>query len=135
MEATTEKKGNKPSYDARLKYLDLLEKVMSGLISISFQRDHNGWARSLRTIYSIVTPFWTNIEKKKEIKQAIEILIIEITESKTIRVTERLRSYFDNELFRIQDDIFEYSKHILLPVEGTEETDLDIEQFWRDSDL
>lgn len=126
-----ENKGfSKPSFDGRLEYYKVMKQYMMNIAQASSMGDFVMWYRMLNGMFAIVKGFIRPVDavdvrkKLDSIKRNINML-----NSSTLRPTKNIMFSIDFSLQSITEDLYVASKHLLLPVDLEEMTDISEDDF------
>jgi len=129
---------SKPSYDGRLKYYDHLKEYWDGLKNAMLEGDIDLWYRFLRGYYSRTHSYMHPKKKESILKGFNEIVnkmyILTMTQFSNQQKWS-IEIEINNKLQEIEDELFNATKDMLLPVKTEVEGDFDVEEFMRQSDL
>jgi hypothetical protein len=129
-----EDKVEKPGYDARLQYYDVLKDHLTVLATASYSNDYANWIRSLRALRSMTYSF---MDSKSG--DAIKVKLVQAEKyynmyiSRDSILSERL---LVSTLEDATDLLHKSAKHMFLPGGiGVDTNDLSMEEFFKGSDL
>jgi len=128
----------KPGYDGRMQYYATLEKFMLGLSNAQIAGDFAAWIRVASGFISLIGPYIKPShavilrEKLNQARAGYMKLQQNMYESSNKAYVEGI---LDTQLQQLTDKIYEFGRHIFLPVSDEESEEFDIEQFFKESDL
>lgn len=127
---------SKPTYDGRLHYYNQLSKWVEAISLSCNNEDYYNWFMNLRGYYVLIKPFIrtkdiTDVDKK--IKKIHNKLIILSSTQQNLSLSSKLG--LSKDLFDLNENLYKYSRHLLLPITDEEESDYDEDGFMRGSDL
>lgn len=128
---------DKPGYDGRINYHNLLKQYMIAIAEASYMDDFSSWSKLLRDMYGLVRPF---IKVSDAELSRIEIekceSYVNISKTCIMKTNEiAMLSIVRNRLSVARDNLYDRSKHLLLPTKSDAEESFDAESFMKGSDL
>jgi len=124
---TTNTKGSKPGYDARLGYHKILEDIMNNISTAIIKNDIQLWVRSLNAYYNHVYAF---ISKDKDIKERLRNISRQVLFTK-IQLTPGTKMHLIEKIMDINLELFEQSKYILLPISDSDISEMDMDDMFK----
>jgi len=127
----TEDKNYKPSFDGRLKYFDALKVWLLTFGQAQQSGDINGVINSIEGILFMTAPFVKNEDFEKVAQQITTV-------RQLFYVAKRnngMRFLFEKNFFELKKTIFQITRHMWVSVKGEDATELDMQQFFGESDL
>lgn len=128
---------DKPGYDGRLNYHAILKGYMVAIATASYQDDFASWVKLLMDVRGFVAPYIKSdeaLKSEEEISKCESILNISyscIQKSNQVAMQSIIRK----RLRKATDNLYNSAKHLMLPVKSDTESELDMDEFFRGSDL
>jgi hypothetical protein len=128
---------DKPGYDGRLNYHAILKQYMMAIAQSSYRKDFADWSLLLRDIFGMIAPYIKSdlaALSKKEINQC-ELMVAIMNNCVDVANKNIIAGLLRRRLREATDNLYERSKHLLLPVKLDTPQELNEEEFLRGSDL
>lgn len=135
----TEKENEKPLYDARQQYYQVMLSRFDKARDLSIVREHAMWLGQLRQIFNMMSA-WITEGQKKELKEDMTLARQKLQNIHSLPQTSwggQARNDYTRELEELLYDIDEkllvYGKHLMLPSAHGDDDEIDMETFMRQS--
>lgn len=131
-----EEQFRKVSFDARIHYYKVVEEYMKSIAKTQAESSLEEWFRLIVGLASIIKPF-IQIKDKQQIETSIDELRKKIRmrggNSPYMKGRKVIEYVIDVELQKLTDQVYQASKHMLLPFGETEDEEFDVEAFMKRS--
>ena len=129
---------SKPGYDGRLQFYDIWKENMKIIALASYYADYPTWFNAIKQMYFMAQPYMP-CDKAAEVKAKIKKLNNNInmisSKQSSLLHNRMIKNYIQTQLENIQEMLYLYAKHLMLPISDEDESEYDFDEFKRDSDL
>ncbi len=121
---------DKPSFDGRLQYYKVMKGYMGGIAEASTGADFDSWFRLIRGLFALVKGF-LKPDKAKELKEQMNLVKRNLIVISTNEDAGNLVHYIDDSLQDLTEDLFEVSKHLMLPMNKDDDADFNLDDLFK----
>ena len=131
-------KDSKPSFDGRIQFYQHLKTYLDAIALYSFEDNPQQFLRAIKGYYSLVRPFIKE-EDAKKVKPLLEAAENQAKSLGFSKLNGMQSQSLKNNLWRkletIREDLYMYSRQMLLPIKQEEEEEFNEANFMEGSDL
>ena len=131
MDEEENNKNYKPVFDGRLKFYEVMKHWLITFGQAQQNNDIGNIIRCVEGMLFMVSPFIKTDHAEQIADQIDKCRDLHVATIKN----KGLQFYLEKELFKLKKMIFIHSKHMWLPTGREDEHELDMERFFRESDL
>ena len=121
---------DKPSFDGRLQYYKVIKGYMGGIAEASSNSDFNAWFRLIRGLFALVKGF-IEPSKATELKDTMRKLKYNMIMINNNPDACNLLNYIDDSLQDLTEDLFQVSKHLMLPITKDANGEFNLDELFR----
>lgn len=130
-------KFNKPGFDARQHYYNILTGMIKSICQFSYEEDFRSWLKMVKQMAGLVSPFIEPDNKiilKEKIKKLDSLINVQ-SSCNGINNKSMLSANLSIDLQEVTDDIYNFAKHMLLPIKIENDGDYKSADFFGGSAL